>query len=343
MIQPFLYLVIIGCVFFTNQLLAINANVTNPLPRVLTVYTHHSFAKEWNFDHYQLRSKFEKKCNCKLEIVGLDNGGTLLSRLKLEGKHSKADIILGLDYNLISEAEKTKLFSTINFDTDNLVLPIKWKNKYFLPFDYGYLTFIYNKNKIKEVPKSLEELVYKYPGKIIIADPRSSSVGLNFLLWMRSVFDDQSTNAWQTLSKKIVTVTKGWGESYGLFLKGEADMVLSYTTSPAYHMLAEQNYNYNSISFEDGNYLQIEVAGILKNSPNPDLADMFLEFLISKDFQITMLTQHYMYPVIDLQNEIPNVYKTIKIPENVLFMDSMDIHNNKKYWILEWLSAITKN
>jgi ABC-type thiamine transport system substrate-binding protein len=31
---------------------------------------------------------------------------------------------------------------------------------------------------------------------------------------------------------KTVTVTKGWSEAYGMFLDGEADMVLSYTTSP---------------------------------------------------------------------------------------------------------------
>lgn len=39
---------------------------------------------------------------------------------------------------------------------------------------------------------------------------------------------------------KTVTVTKGWSEAYGLFLKGESDLVLSYTTSPAYHIIAEK-------------------------------------------------------------------------------------------------------
>ena len=36
---------------------------------------------------------------------------SLLSRLKLEGKHTKADVVLGLDTNLTANAEKTDLFA----------------------------------------------------------------------------------------------------------------------------------------------------------------------------------------------------------------------------------------
>jgi ABC-type thiamine transport system substrate-binding protein len=46
---------------------------------------------------------------------------------------------------------------------------------------------------------------------------------------------------WEALADNIVTVTPGWSEAYGLFLEGEADMVLSYTTSPAYHLIAEED------------------------------------------------------------------------------------------------------
>lgn len=46
------------------------------------------------------------------------------------------------------------------------------------------------------------------------------------------MYGDKAPAAWQQLAKKTVTVTKGWSEAYGLFLKGEGDLVLSYTTSP---------------------------------------------------------------------------------------------------------------
>ena len=47
----------------------------------------------------------------------------------------------------------------------------------------------------------------------------------------------------------------------GLFLRGEADMVLSYTTSPAYHLIAENDSRFASAQFDRGHYMQIEVAG----------------------------------------------------------------------------------
>ena len=57
-------------------------------------------------------------------------------------------------------------------------------------------------------------------------------------------------NEWKKLNKKIVTVTKGWTDAYyNIFLAGEADMVLSYTTSPAAHIMFENNYDYSAISF----------------------------------------------------------------------------------------------
>lgn len=41
------------------------------------------------------------------------------------------------------------------------------------------------------------------------------------MLWMQKVYGDQAPQAWQQLAQKTVTVTKGWSEAYGLFLKGK--------------------------------------------------------------------------------------------------------------------------
>ena len=80
-----------------------------------------------------------------------------------------------------------------------------------------------------------------------------------------SIFKENSDEIWERLSPKIVTVTKGWSEAYGLFLEGEADLVLSYTTSPAYHIMAEEEKKYNEYSskrdlelFDHLNHLKID-------------------------------------------------------------------------------------
>lgn len=173
--------------------------------------------------------------------MALEDGVSLLNRLRMEGKNSAADVVLGLDNNLLQAAQQTDLFSASQVDTSKLTVPGGWHNQTFVPYDYGYFAFVYNKDKLKNPPTSLKELVSSdRPLKIIYQDPRTSTPGLGLLLWMQKVYGDEAPLAWQQLAKKTVTVTKGWSEAYGLFLKGEGDMVLSYTTSPAYHLIEEK-------------------------------------------------------------------------------------------------------
>ena len=147
-------------------------------------------------------------------------------------------------------------------------------------------------------PKSLDELVeFRKDGPaIVIEDPRTSTPGLGLLVWMRSVFGDGAADAWKKLAPKIVTVTPGWTEAYGMFLKGEADMVLSYTTSPAYHLAVENDPNYDSAIFSEGHYLEIEVAGMTKSTDQPELAREFLKFMVSEPFQSAIPEGNWMYP-----------------------------------------------
>jgi thiamine transport system substrate-binding protein len=110
----------------------------------------------------------------------------------------------------------------------------------------------------------------------VIQDPRTSTPGLGLLLWVKSVYGDDAAAAWEKLSDRVLTVTPGWSEAYGLFTSGEAPMVLSYTTSPAYHMVVEETDRYRRRSSPKAIILQIEVAGLLANAPDKDLAREFL-------------------------------------------------------------------
>ena len=91
---------------------------------------------------------------------------------------------------------------------------------------------------------------------------------------------------WAKLQPRILSVTKGWSEAYfSLFLEGEAPMVLSYSTSPAYHMAIDKTERYQAAAFDEGHYLQVEVAAMLKQSKNPELARRFLAFIHDAGFQ----------------------------------------------------------
>ncbi|MFQ1620204.1 thiamine ABC transporter substrate binding subunit [Aeromonas sp. s11] len=305
----------------------------------LTVYTYSSFTAEWG-PGPKIKQAFEKACDCTLNLVPLEDGVAILNRLRLEGNHSKADLVLGLDDALISEAKQSGLFAPHPAKLDSIKVPGGWQDDTFVPYDYGYFAFVYDKDKLKQPPKSLKELVERPDLKVIYQDPRTSTPGQGLMLWMKSVYGDKAPAAWAELAKKTVTVTKGWSEAYGMFLDGEADMVLSYTTSPAYHLIAESKPQYQAAAFEEGHYRQVEVAAKLKSAKQEKLADQFLQFMVSPAFQQEIPTGNWMYPVID--TPLPKGFEQMITVAKPLAFSSDEVAANRKGWIREWLQAVTQ-
>ena len=305
----------------------------------LTVYTYDSFAADWG-PGPKVEKAFEAKCGCDVNFVALDDGVSILNRLRLEGSNSKADIVLGLDNNLMAEAKKTGLLAEHNVDTSKTTLPNGWDDKTFVPYDYGYFAFVYNKEKLANPPKSMKELVEERDDlKVIYQDPRTSTPGQGLMLWMKSIYGDDATQAWKQLATKTVTVTKGWSEAYSMFLNGESDLVLSYTTSPAYHLIAEDDAKYASADFVEGHYMQVEVAAKVKGSKNAELADEFMNFILSDEFQSAMPTGNWMYPVTDV--ELPKGFETLSVPSKPLNFSADEVAKMRKTWIREWQNALT--
>ena len=182
------------------------------------------------------------------------------------------------------------------------------------------------------------ELINSTDARIVIQDPRTSTPGLGLLTWMKALYGNEAKNEWMKLNKKIVSVTKGWTDAYyNFFMAGEADIVLSYTTSPAAHIMFEENYDISAATFEEGNYISIEFAGILEKSKNKDLANKFLKFMLSEDFQSVIPSTNIMYPVTNIDS-LPEAFNNLDIPKYIQ-IDPQEIDANKDEWINEWLSA----
>lgn len=305
----------------------------------LTVYTYSSFVAEWG-PGPALQPLFEAECGCTINWVSLEDGAALLSRLKLEGEQTEADVVLGLDTSLTAETAATGLIAPHELALADLKLPVAWTDKDFVPYDYGYFAIVYDSQTLPNPPQSLAELTA--PGdapKIILMDPRTSTPGLGLMLWVKQIAGDGAAEAWKNLARKTLTVTKGWSEAYGLFLKGEAPMVLSYTTSPAYHVMMENTDRYKAVNFAEGNYMQIEVAARLKTSHQPELAKQFLAFLTSHAAQEKIPTTNWMYPVVDLGDALPQAFRDLKLPAKSLLMPSDEVAANRAAWIDEWLNS----
>ena len=304
----------------------------------LTVYTYDSFVSEWGPGPI-VEKIFEDKYEIDLQFIAVDSAATLLNKIILEGENTKADLVLGLDMNLFNAAEKSELFVSHNLQKINnkLKLPLNWESDIFVPYNYGYFAFVYNNKTLKNPPHSMEDLINKTDARIVIQDPRTSTPGLGLLTWMKAIYGDSAQKKWSQLNKKIIAVTKGWTDAYyNFFMAGEADIVLSYSTSPAAHIMFEENYDISASTFKEGNYISVEFAGILNSSKNKQMANKFLDFMISDDFQKVIPGTNIMYPVTDV--EMPEAFNKLEIPK-LLQLDPKDINDNKDAWINEWLNA----
>ena len=305
---------------------------------VLTVLTYDSFTSEWG-PGPAVEKAFEATCACDLQFVAAGDGAALLARIQLEGAASEADVVLGLDTSLTAAAAATQLFAP-HGKSPALNLPVDYADPLFLPFDWGWFAFVYDKTKVTDVPRTFETLAAS-DLKIVIEDPRSSTPGLGLLLWVKAAYGDRAAEIWKGLADNIVTVTPGWSEAYGLFLEGEADMVLSYTTSPAYHLIAESDDAKAAALFDEGHYMQVEVAGKLAASDQPDLADKFLDFMLTDAFQSAIPQTNWMYPAVTPAAGLPEGFDTFR-PAKSLLLTPAEAQAARDPALAEWQAALAR-
>jgi thiamine transport system substrate-binding protein len=306
----------------------------------LVIYTYESFIAEWG-PGPAIAENFEAVCGCDVRFVGAGDGAGLLSRLKLEGARTEADIVLGLDTNLTAEATATGLFAPHGVEVPELDLPVAWDDPVFLPFDWSYFAFVYDQEKMPDPPGSFEELIAS-DADIVILDPRSSTPGLGLVMWVKAAYGVRAPEIWHGLEDRIVTVTPGWSEGYGLFLDGEVDMALGYTTSPAYHLIAEEDATKRAAIFEEGHYIQVEVAAMTAATDQPELARAFLEFMLTEGFQGVIPTTNWMFPAKAPADGLPEGYAGLAMPAKALLFPPEEAAALREAAIGEWLAALSR-
>lgn len=119
-------------------------------------------------------------------------------------------------------------------------------------------------------------------------------------------------------------------------------MVLSYTTSPAYHLIAEQDDTKAAAPFAEGHYLQVEVAGKLASTDQPELANSFLAFMGTDAFQSVIPTTNWMYPALTPAAGLPDGFDTLIKPEKSLLLSAADALAARDAALTEWQAALAR-
>ena len=255
----------------------------------------------------------------------MEDGAALLGRLKLEGTRSSADVILGLDTSLVAEAKQTGLLAAHGLDLDTIDFALTWSDPVFIPYDFGYFGFVYDSDQLATPAESLRTLVNDPQGpRIIIQDPRTSTPGLGLLLWVRKIFGEEDTTAWRALSPRVVTITKGWSEAHGLFLEGEAPMVLSYDLTRLSIGTLKTPIGTESRCLKRSLSTGREVAARLAPFRQSELAGDFLRFLLST-VQTILPTSNWMLPTVRTQQALPSAFHEDETPNTALAFEPTEV------------------
>lgn len=268
----------------------------------VVVYTYDSFAGEWG-PGAELAEKFQKRTGKKLTIIDCGEAIQALNKAALEKNDPQADVIIGIDNNLAARARELDVLETYRPKDAKKIIDQRLEDELggdwlLTPYDYSHFAMIFDTESGIEPPASLEDLTKDiYKKKIILMDPRTSTPGLGFLTWTVSVYGTKAGDYWKNLKPSILTMTSSWSEGWGMFMDGEAPLVVSYTTSPAYNVEYDKNYRYKALVFEQGHVEQVEGYGLVKGAPNKEGAKLFMDFLISAEAQNALPLTQWMYPV----------------------------------------------
>jgi len=314
-------------------------------PKSLVIYAYDSFVSYGLPD--ATNKLFEQKYNCKVEYRTYGGVGATLNRLILEENNPQADLFVGLNMNNLQKALDKDAFVPYR-PKDYEVIPAEYridKEWRVTPYDGpNSLAIVYDSEKMKDPPKSFEDLLKpEYKGKLILEDPRSSSPGMGFLLWTIAVYGENGyIDYWKKLKPTIFHIYPNWTSAFDTaFVKNkEAPMVLSYDADPAYFYYDNQSTRYKAVVPKEGGWLQLEFAGIVKGAKHKKLAEEYLDFMLSKDFQKEIPLHQWTFPI-DKATEMPKCFDYAVKADKYVTLPAEDILNKSKAWLEKWTEMIT--
>ncbi len=320
--------------------------------RTLTVMTHDSFAIS-----EELINQFEEEHNVSISFIRSGDTGSALNQAILSKQNPLADVFYGVDNTFLTRALNEDIF--IPYESPLLEdIPDQFKldpNNSALPIDYGDVCINYDKAYFREnnlpVPTSLEELTQpEYEGLLVTENPATSSPGLAFLMATIAQFGEENyLDYWAALAENGLVVVSDWETAYysnfsGSTGQGPQPMVVSYGSSPAAEVIfAESELDEaptGSIIGPNTCFRQIEFVGILNGTTNRDLAETFIDFMLSVPFQEDIPLQMFVFPV-NPNAELPQAFvEHVQIPEEPATLPIEQIDQNREGWINDWMETV---
>lgn len=266
----------------------------------LRIFAPSSFIKQWGPGPW-LKEKFESVCDCKVEYHDATDSISLIQRVKLEPKNKAADLVLGFDQYDLEQAQIGIDWKTIKIDVnkfDEQIRPLLSRAS-FVPYDWGIFAFLAHKNEITNLPKNLDDLLApELVASLSVQDPRTSTPGMQLLLWLiQAKGEEDAFKFLQKLSPQVKIWGPNWSMAYGMFQKDQVKMTFSYVTSPLASLKEDPQTDVVALQFAEGHPVQYEFLGIPSTCQNCDLAEKFVNLILSAEGQRVIMEKNFMFPV----------------------------------------------
>ena len=321
-------------------------------PQKLTVMTHDSFDIS-----EEILASFENQENAKIQFLKAGDTGTAANKAVLSKDKPLADVFYGVDNTFLSRVLNEDIFEP--YDSPLLMqIPDVFKIDPLLralPVDYGDVCLNYDKIYFEEKniipPQSLDDLLKSdFKDLLVVQNPATSSPGLAFLFATIGYFGEEGyLEFWQGLENNNVKIVDDWETAYYAEFSrwgGQYPIVVSYGSSPPFEMIyAEEPMDEppTAAIVSDGScFRQIEFVGILKGTKNWLLAEKWVDFMLSKEFQADIPLKMYVFPVNENSEMDETFVNYLAIPEKPVYLDPELIATNRERWIQAWTETMLR-
>ncbi len=321
-------------------------------PRTLTVMPHDSCdASE------EVIAQFEAETGATIRFLKSGDTGAALNQAILSHDAPLADVFYGVDNTFFSRAIEADIFEPYASPVlADIPAELELDSQHRLnPVDFGDVCLNYDRAWFQEKgltpPTTLEYLTKpEMKGLLVVENPATSSPGLAFLMATVGHFgEDGYRNFWAKLRDNDVLVTAGWEDAYwGQFSAasdGDRPIVVSYATSPAAEVyFSEGAYTEpptGNVLGDGACFRQIEFVGILKGTANRDLAEKWVDFMLSPTFQADIPLHMWVFPA-NPKAKLPEVFQFAEVPPKPAQVSPEAIDQNRERWIEAWTETVLR-
>lgn len=272
---------------------------------VVNVYTHRHYSSD-----QELFDLFEKNTGIQVNVINA-SADELIQKMKIEGAHSPADVLITVDAGRLTRAKQLNLLQPINSDILNKIVAshLRDPENFWFGLTKRARIIVYAKDRMDVTALSTyEDLAEeKWKGKILI---RSSDNIYNQSLLASLIVNDGEAEAkkWaEGIVSNMARAPKGNDrDQVKAVVAGEGDVAVVNTyyignmlnsDSPEEVKAAEAIGVFFPNQEGRGAHINISGAGVARHAPNKENAIKLIEFLISKEAQEIFANTNYEYPV----------------------------------------------